>query len=659
MTFNTGNGIGSNDVRDLSDNAVNLDFFANGPAASYPDRFGTQRKTVAQMNAEFLASEVSRASTFIASQNAKQAEFNQLLKNSAYEVPVDYVAGLGITRPTQTVRFGGELYRGKDANLPFTTTTWAADAAKFFAIGDAALRQEMASSDPTKNVALLAAPRLTRYESLQNQMQTILGSIDQSMWALASLVLIRPTAGDPSTWDWSPAFQMASDIGGPWRIPPNPDGTKADYRIGKNIQGRFNRRTSFYGSRGNRPSCRIITTDAFSDQSMFRQWDESWYAAGETDKNQRPANLAPYSANIDRYLNFSFIEFYITSAAGGEVTCLDLVALQETSYFEGLVFNGTSGIDKGWPIRIRSGGGSEVSMNGCSVRNTVVYGNGWRGELTCSGSGSDLDVDTWVTANTQHKESPFQFGTIDVSLRNMHCEAYAVGLPTFKSTGTGGFSMPNAFVVVQNLQGDVVDSEGPPSIGQLTLYPVGGLSSNVTNRASINAIVDRSGGSTTQTIRKVPLMLRNSSVILSRVGSYSRGHIACQDGNGRELVVTSGTTNFQLAGTSNNAATPLEIPYRLAGSADPTNCIDVVLFGRRVSSGTPAYLKVRLMESNIPSGASQVSATVIENTNWPGTVTLSQTGEYFSVVTTDATGVQNISATGSGPLFFNAATNAA
>ncbi|WP_277952922.1 hypothetical protein [Pseudomonas sp. TH03] len=43
MTYNTGNALGSSDVLDLNDNAVNLDWFANGLAASYPDRFGTFR----------------------------------------------------------------------------------------------------------------------------------------------------------------------------------------------------------------------------------------------------------------------------------------------------------------------------------------------------------------------------------------------------------------------------------------------------------------------------------------------------------------------------------------------------------------------------------------------------------------------------------------
>lgn len=141
------------------------------------------------MNAEFVAAQVSSANTFISTQNAKQeafdaaqlaraneyttdksdrdtgfaadqaervVEFCEFLESSGYEAPVDYVAGLGITRPTQTVRFGGELYRAKGASLPFTTTTWPADSAKFFAIGDAALRQELASTDSIKGATLVA-----------------------------------------------------------------------------------------------------------------------------------------------------------------------------------------------------------------------------------------------------------------------------------------------------------------------------------------------------------------------------------------------------------------------------------------------------------------------------------------------------------------------
>lgn len=52
-TFNTGNAIGSTDARDLYDNAQNLDHMANSQAATYADRFGVQRRTLAALEAEF------------------------------------------------------------------------------------------------------------------------------------------------------------------------------------------------------------------------------------------------------------------------------------------------------------------------------------------------------------------------------------------------------------------------------------------------------------------------------------------------------------------------------------------------------------------------------------------------------------------------------
>lgn len=135
MASNTGNAPGSTHPKDLIDNAEDFDFLLTGTGVSHPNRLGVPLKSWKGMEGEFDAVQAQRV-----------IDFNQLLKNSAYEVPVDYVASLVITRPTQTVRFSGELYRGKDASLPFTTTTWAADSAKFFAIGDAALRQELSSA---------------------------------------------------------------------------------------------------------------------------------------------------------------------------------------------------------------------------------------------------------------------------------------------------------------------------------------------------------------------------------------------------------------------------------------------------------------------------------------------------------------------------------
>lgn len=123
--YSTTNPIGSTAPKDLYDNASNLDDLSLGPSPSYPDRLGRLRQSWAGMEAAF-------------------AEF---LLNSGYETPVPYVdgAGISIIRPTQTVSRLGELYRPLQSALPFTTTTWAADAAKFVAIGDASLRSALAA----------------------------------------------------------------------------------------------------------------------------------------------------------------------------------------------------------------------------------------------------------------------------------------------------------------------------------------------------------------------------------------------------------------------------------------------------------------------------------------------------------------------------------
>ena len=53
--YNTGNPIESTDVRDMSDNAKNLDLFSNSSQLSFDDRFGVERKTIHGMNSEFDA----------------------------------------------------------------------------------------------------------------------------------------------------------------------------------------------------------------------------------------------------------------------------------------------------------------------------------------------------------------------------------------------------------------------------------------------------------------------------------------------------------------------------------------------------------------------------------------------------------------------------
>ena len=51
--YNTGNPIESTDVRDMSDNAKNLDNFSNSKSNEFTDRFGVERKTIHGMNSQF------------------------------------------------------------------------------------------------------------------------------------------------------------------------------------------------------------------------------------------------------------------------------------------------------------------------------------------------------------------------------------------------------------------------------------------------------------------------------------------------------------------------------------------------------------------------------------------------------------------------------
>jgi len=75
-------------------------------------------------------------------------KFDQLLMNSGYESEfLAYAAGAVIQRPRQLVQRSGELYSIiNQEDLPLTLTgTWATDSPKLRAVGDMALRQELAN----------------------------------------------------------------------------------------------------------------------------------------------------------------------------------------------------------------------------------------------------------------------------------------------------------------------------------------------------------------------------------------------------------------------------------------------------------------------------------------------------------------------------------
>lgn len=130
MRYNTGNPVGtdgSSSPFDLHDNSGNIDVWANDRSRlTWPDRLGVDRKTFFGM----------------------EQQVTDFLINMSYEsVYLVYGAGVVVERQTQLVQRDGELYRVMNAaDIPLTLTgTWATDAPKLQAVGDAALRQALAS----------------------------------------------------------------------------------------------------------------------------------------------------------------------------------------------------------------------------------------------------------------------------------------------------------------------------------------------------------------------------------------------------------------------------------------------------------------------------------------------------------------------------------
>lgn len=123
MTYQTNNPVGSVDVRDLYDNAENLDNFSNGPLDEYADRFGVPRQSL------------------------------QGIRNASQYVDLGpYAAGLVFTSRNQVFSYdagsGAEFYSpGPSIVFPYTTTgIGAAEIATFRPVGDAVLRQDLANT---------------------------------------------------------------------------------------------------------------------------------------------------------------------------------------------------------------------------------------------------------------------------------------------------------------------------------------------------------------------------------------------------------------------------------------------------------------------------------------------------------------------------------
>ncbi|WP_447314501.1 hypothetical protein ACNHKA_19025 [Klebsiella michiganensis] len=137
--------LGSTSPQVLLKNAINLDKLVNDrESESLPDRFDVLRRTwfgMEKAHDRQMQSQENRFDTFIAS--------------SGYDVIGDYTSGpLKIEEYNQLIRYNNELYKLTAAtDIPFTTAgntdeTWTdTDAAHFVSVGDAALRQNLGSSE--------------------------------------------------------------------------------------------------------------------------------------------------------------------------------------------------------------------------------------------------------------------------------------------------------------------------------------------------------------------------------------------------------------------------------------------------------------------------------------------------------------------------------
>ena len=161
-TYKTLNPLGSNNARDLSDNASNFDEYINSDLPSIKDRFDKRRETLAGNQVAFDDAQEGRAQEFTDAQSGRESEFNadQSERDTAFQTFLDgtgwsslgaYGAGVVISSHTQTVDYLGQPYSLKPSipaslDAPYITTgAWATEGVNFKLVGDNSLRQDIAT----------------------------------------------------------------------------------------------------------------------------------------------------------------------------------------------------------------------------------------------------------------------------------------------------------------------------------------------------------------------------------------------------------------------------------------------------------------------------------------------------------------------------------
>ncbi|MDG3799759.1 right-handed parallel beta-helix repeat-containing protein [Pseudomonas aeruginosa] len=186
--------LGSKDPRVLYNNAENMDVATNSVEQErWMDR-GPQRAPL------------PRWTWWGMEQN-----YNRFISNSAWELPpLVYVDGspLTVERSSQVIERDGNLYSVKlPASFPVELSgTWSADEPLLVFRSDQALRQELAE----QNGGTLVGWKRTQLSASIDTIQQLADSIPIRVWEFAEMVSDKPSP-DPSTWNWTPAFQAMVD----------------------------------------------------------------------------------------------------------------------------------------------------------------------------------------------------------------------------------------------------------------------------------------------------------------------------------------------------------------------------------------------------------------------------------------------------------------
>lgn len=145
----------------------------------------------------------------------------QSTTDRAIQVVGEYTNGLVLKNRNQGFRYLEDIYLPTASTvLPYTTTgSGAGEIATFRSVGDALLRSDLAASTGASKVGYARSAPVANPSTVQ----AILSTNKISIWEFASAVVSKPIPSDPNSWDWTPAFQAASDSLVQFELPTNGD----------------------------------------------------------------------------------------------------------------------------------------------------------------------------------------------------------------------------------------------------------------------------------------------------------------------------------------------------------------------------------------------------------------------------------------------------